>query len=137
MSPSRLQPLPLEFLPTPFHHLLVSWCCFFFNIQFDFSSFIQGKTSDVFLWKYITIMYVYLFFKSHEIENPTGQGRSICTQVQKCGTGVLLLQLGLGEGKRKTVFTEDHVKRRAFSQLFLLPLAPHPPSLCPLVSSRH
>lgn len=32
-------------------------------MQFDFSSFILGKTSDVvFLWKYISIIYVYLFF---------------------------------------------------------------------------
>lgn len=65
--------------PSPFHLLLVSWCfcfCFFKNMQFDFSAFIQGKTSEVvFLWKYISIIYIYFLQISQSAGSPAGQER--------------------------------------------------------------
>lgn len=73
-------------------------------MQFDFSSFILGKTSDVvFLWKYISIIYVYLFFASlSKYSKPNWSGKRTLAQrfsflfVLPCGSGVFLLQLGLG-----------------------------------------
>lgn len=45
-------------------------------MRFDFSSFIQGKTSEVvFLWKYISIIYIYFLQISQSAASPAGQER--------------------------------------------------------------
>lgn len=92
--------------PSPFHLLLVSWCFFVFvffkNLQFDFSSFIEGKTSDVvFLWKYISIIYIYFLQISQSTASPAGQERILAEGIRFLfflprGSGLFLLQLGLG-----------------------------------------
>lgn len=51
-------------------------------MQFDFSSFIYGKTSKVvFLWKYISIIYIYR--KSHKVrQTQLVRKESTCKRVQ-------------------------------------------------------
>lgn len=114
-------------------------------MQFDFSAFIQGKTSEVvFLWKYISIIYIYFLQISQSAGSPAGQERVLAKGfrflfILPRGSGLFLLLLGLGWGKKKEkkkdAFTKDKVKKRAlfFSLLLsLLPCSPPPalPACC-------
>lgn len=115
-------------------------------MQFDFSAFIQGKTSEVvFLWKYISIIYIYIFCKSHKVREAQlvrkeylqkGSGSSLSCHVdQVCSCCCWVLAGEKKKKKKKDAFTKDKVKKRAlfFSLLLsLLPCSPPPalPACC-------
>lgn len=96
--------------PSPFHLLLVSWCFVFVflrpcNLTFHHSS--RGKTSEVvFLWKYISIIYIYILQISRSAPNPAGQERILAKGFRLLfllprGSGLFLLPLDLGWGEKK------------------------------------
>lgn len=67
-------------------------------MQFDYSSFIQGKTSHVvFLWKYLSIIYIY-FCKSHQVRSAQlVRKENMCRRDQVCS---IIVGSCLGEEKR-------------------------------------